>query len=505
MVPSTKENMPGHLADAFPKPDAQFSPPRYISPTVEDEADPEQPKVHFTTADNFGIYCAYAEPFQCEPQAEVTLDSVCDSPTLARDNPEPLAPPKSIFWLTRNSAVGVVEVTGEPGGEDGPGAGLGPFANKSQFRLYDWWYNSSVTKSLDDFDGLLDVFQSNGFSLEDLTGFRAHLAQEKIDNYVHPSGVFSAADGWTEGSVNIPLPKTKAKYKSESDAPTLTIKGIFHRRLTEIIHGVAEDEQFAQIYQWIPHRTFWRPTSDTSPPSSPSSSQSSTSTALPEKIRVYTDTYNSDAAYNAHEELRKQPRNPADALTVRYVVFPINVSSDATHLTSFESASLWPIYLYFGALSKYIRGMPTQFTAQHLAYIPSVSYQFCFAWQTRLIHSATAPDSIQDTYMQAYGTAASADVMTFCKRELMQKIWLLLLDDTFMDAYKNGILVVCGDGVTQRIFPRFMTYSADYPEKYVAPCTAPTDVLTSTSYQDPAHCLEAAGTLPLPSMPCPQG
>jgi hypothetical protein len=49
----------------------------------------------------------------------------------------------------------------------------------------------------------------------------------------------------------------------------------------------------------------------------------------------------------------------------------------------------------------------------------------------------------------------------------MQAIWALLLDEDFMDAYKNGIIIRCGDGITRRVFPRFFTYSADYPEKYV--------------------------------------
>jgi hypothetical protein len=49
----------------------------------------------------------------------------------------------------------------------------------------------------------------------------------------------------------------------------------------------------------------------------------------------------------------------------------------------------------------------------------------------------------------------------------MQKIWLLLLDPEFMNAYVHGILITCGDGVKRQIFPRFFTYSADYPEKYV--------------------------------------
>ncbi|OSD02519.1 hypothetical protein PYCCODRAFT_1477774 [Trametes coccinea BRFM310] len=134
---------------------------------------------------------------------------------------------------------------------------------------------------------------------------------------------------------------------------------------------------------------------------------------------------------------------------------PLLFWSDATHLTSFGSASLWPIYMYFGSLSKYTRGMPTEFAAHHVAYIPSL------------------PDELQDYYMHVYGTAISADMLTFCKRELMQRVWLLLLDDEFLDAYENGILVQCGDGVTRRIFPRILSYSADYPEKILLAALKP--------------------------------
>ncbi len=49
----------------------------------------------------------------------------------------------------------------------------------------------------------------------------------------------------------------------------------------------------------------------------------------------------------------------------------------------------------------------------------------------------------------------------------MQGVWLLVLDDAFMDAYENGMLVECGDGVTRRVFLRLFTYTTDYPERYV--------------------------------------
>ena len=47
----------------------------------------------------------------------------------------------------------------------------------------------------------------------------------------------------------------------------------------------------------------------------------------------------------------------------------------------------------------------------------------------------------------------------------MQQIWLGLMDEAFMHAWEHGIVVKCGDGVTRRLFFRFMIYAADYPEK----------------------------------------
>jgi hypothetical protein len=46
----------------------------------------------------------------------------------------------------------------------------------------------------------------------------------------------------------------------------------------------------------------------------------------------------------------------------------------------------------------------------------------------------------------------------------MQSVWHILLDDDFTDAYENGIIITFPDGIQRRVFPRFFTYSADYPE-----------------------------------------
>jgi len=58
-----------------------------------------------------------------------------------------------------------------------------------------------------------------------------------------------------------------------------------------------------------------------------------------------------------------------------------------------------------------------------------------------------------------------AEVLHFLKIELMQKIWYLMLDDSFVDAYTHGMLITCSNGVKCQIFLQIFTYAADYPKK----------------------------------------
>ncbi|KAH9855280.1 hypothetical protein C2E23DRAFT_724903 [Lenzites betulinus] len=311
--------------------------------------------------------------------------------------------------------------------------------------MYDWFHDSSLTKSKQDFNDLIDLLSSQGFSITDIHGVRAEGLQKKIDTYDHPRGTFSAEDGWLESSVEIPLPKSKTSHASEEAAPTFQVNGVFHRRLAPMIRAAAEDTRFASQYHWIPHKRYWLPRA----------LRRGLAQGKPRAYRVFTDMYNSNAANCEFEKIRAQPRNPADSADVEYAMFELMLWSDATHLTQFGSASLWPIYLYLGNLSKYIRGMPTEFAAHHLAYIPEL------------------PDLLSEFYVQEYGVPPSKDVLTFCKRELMSKIWLLLLDEEFMAAYKDGMLITCGDGVVRRLFPRIFSYSADYPEKILLTALKP--------------------------------
>ncbi|KAJ3576110.1 hypothetical protein NP233_g670 [Leucocoprinus birnbaumii] len=82
---------------------------------------------------------------------------------------------------------------------------------------------------------------------------------------------------------------------------------------------------------------------------------------------------------------------------------------------------------------------------------------------------AFSEGDFQDWYRKVTNetSSASSELITHMKRELMQAILLLLLDPRFLYAYVHGLEVLCADGILRLLFPRFFTYSADYPEKII--------------------------------------
>jgi hypothetical protein len=82
------------------------------------------------------------------------------------------------------------------------------------------------------------------------------------------------------------------------------------------------------------------------------------------------------------------------------------------------------------------------------------------------------PDAFKDFASQHTGKKGpSKALLTHCRREVLHAQWMILLDDELLEAYRHGIVHRCSDGITRRFYPRFFSYSADYPEKYV--CTLP--------------------------------
>ena len=99
--------------------------------------------------------------------------------------------------------------------------------------------------------------------------------------------------------------------------------------------------------------------------------------------RCFDEVYTSDAFLDAHDTLQKQRNEPG--CTLEKVVLGLMFWSDSTHLTNFGTAKVWPLYLYFANLSKYIRCKPKSGASHHVAYIPSVSITLLIA-NVSLIH-----------------------------------------------------------------------------------------------------------------------
>ncbi|KAJ3750342.1 hypothetical protein DFH05DRAFT_1388622, partial [Lentinula detonsa] len=164
--------------------------------------------------------------------------------------------------------------------------------------------------------------------------------------------------------------------------------------------------------------------------------------------RIRTDLYNTDIFLKEHSSIQHAPTDDRNCKREK-IVAALMCWSDATHLANFGTAKLWPIYMLFGNLSKYIRASPNSGAVHHFAYIPSI------------------PDSVKyeiSKFNVNWKTQAK-EIITHCNRELMHAVWRFLLDDEFVHAYKYGIVIKCFDAVERRVYPRFFTYSADYPEK----------------------------------------
>ena len=298
--------------------------------------------------------------------------------------------------------------------------------NESVEMIMNWKDSGAPTKSDAEVNRLVkDVLLDPKFKPEDLRGFSVARENQRSDAAEKKSPFL---DSFQTADINIEVPS------GVKDVPpgTFTVPGLLYRNLTAVIRAVFSSP-LASHFHLSPFKLFHK---------SPSG----------EEERVFSELYNSDVFIEEHDNVQRAPLPPNEPDCKREkVVAALMFWSDSTHLANFGTAKLWPIYLLFGNVSKYIRGQPNSGACQHVAYIPSL------------------PDSFQDfaaDFCSKWGTQKT-DLMTHCRQELMHGVWKFLLDEDFIHAYKYGMVVKCVDGIERRVYPRFFTYSADYPEKYV--------------------------------------
>jgi hypothetical protein len=225
------------------------------------------------------------------------------------------------------------------------------FTNTSCGLLMAWLYSGTPQKSNAEAIRLARYTSHPSFRGEETFGFNPAREAKLLDKFLlDKSNPFREEHGWHQSTVKIRLPKERKSWTSEAHAPELEVPGVYHRSLTSIIRSTFEDD-VSKTFHMTPYSQYWK-VSDT------------------KTVQVFSEAYSSPAMLDAYTEINDLPREPDDNL--ERVVAPLMMWSDATHLTNFGDASLWPFYLYFGNQSKYTRGKPTSKACHHVAYIPTV-------------------------------------------------------------------------------------------------------------------------------------
>jgi hypothetical protein len=223
-----------------------------------------------------------------------------------------------------------------------------PFANINTFRLVEWFMlrNSDSPSALNDL--VQNALLPNDMTLADLEGFNATTELKRLDK----ADIFSADNGWKTSTVRLPVP-APGHPCSEEDAPIFEVHGVRHRDILEVIKNYFSNATIGSFHL-TPFKEYFQSAAD-------------------RVEQVWSELYNSDAFYNEHIKICSSFNDG-----VENVIAAIMLWSDSTHLANFGTASLWPIYMFFGNISKYVRGKPTSHTSNHIAYLPSVRHTYRF-------------------------------------------------------------------------------------------------------------------------------
>jgi Plavaka transposase len=236
---------------------------------------------------------------------------------------------------------------------------LGPFPNLSAFWFADWWWNSGNEKSSHELRKLLTLVNTQGFSLTDAFSTNWNATMMSFDADERSSSSSSDETSWFNDAdwilTPVTIPVSFHRLMKNPGTRYQTVGNMRHRRLISVI-----EEKICNVepghFHYQPYELFW------SPP---------TNDDTQFDFRVQGELYNSPAFVEAHQKLQNSPQ--IQGCNRERVVVALMIWSDETHLSSFGSAKLWPVYIFFGNESKYRRSKTSLRLCEHIAYLESVS------------------------------------------------------------------------------------------------------------------------------------
>lgn len=279
------------------------------------------------------------------------LQTACNIFGLSRQYPRHLSfepdkfIPSSLLAKTSPTSIEVRD-TQEPGPSRGISEPPHPFANMTIYCLMTWMSSGSHQKSQAEVTHLVrDVIQAEDFNPEDLDVFLVRRCMRALDNEASKETVFP--DDWVEADVNINIP-TKSR---DDQGQSFRVPGFHYWPLVAVIHSAFANIQ-ANTFHLFPFKCLWKDPLDN------------------HKEHVFDELYTSDSWLEAQNNLQRQPKEPGCSLEC--VIAGLMFFSDATHLANFRTAKAWPLYLYFGNLSKYVRSAPTSGACHIIGFLPSI-------------------------------------------------------------------------------------------------------------------------------------
>ncbi|KAG8898963.1 hypothetical protein FRC00_002093 [Tulasnella sp. 408] len=361
-----------------------------------------------TPPNRFGLYREYYRKPSVIPDLGISLQSFTSSSLLPKPMAPRLLPPPSL--------------------EDA----LGPFPNYSTFLHARWLWMTEGAGNSDaaNLSLINNVYADEKFNSKDVKAESFGKLEEAVEKY--QPDPFYAGDGWKESPVVISVPLGRPRPGDQEGFPLeaeFAVPGLHHRSIVDIVQRVVRTDPNVRDFHLHPFRQYVQGRGG-GPPS-----------------RVVDDIYSSDAMMEEYEKLQRSPRKPG--CPFERIILALQFWSDATQLTNFGSAKLWPVYMYFGNQPKWARSRSDKHACHDIAYIPSL------------------PSMFQDFVVSQRGFPADSKLETHCRRELFHGVWKLLLDKKFIRAYKHGILIEFPDRIIRRVYLRIITYSADYPEKVI--------------------------------------
>lgn len=234
-----------------------------------------------------------------------------------------------------------------------------PYPNENSFLLGDWYWNHGNQKSQESFRQLLGIVGHPEFRPEDVRRTTWSKIDAKLGSNPFDRGTGEVEEeewmdedaGWHRTPITISVP-----FHNRTKAPgpkNYLVGDLYHRSLVDVIREKLANTSDVRHFHYEPFELLWN-----RPGMSPD-------------VRVHGELYTSPAFLDAHRKLQESPGEPGCDLP--RVVIAMMFWSDATHLTSFGTAKLWPCYLYFGNESKYRRCKPINNLCNHVAYFHIVS------------------------------------------------------------------------------------------------------------------------------------